>query len=104
MLTLDKPSGRITALISFIVIVLLLSKCETAAGQEVERAKTVSAERKTKKSFYYYVCVQTESGKRHTIKYPVHCWSCEAVIPNSWNVFTRIKRNGKQKVWIEEIK
>lgn len=75
---------------TFIIIVLLMATGETANGQviDAERGKTVSAGRDKKRSFYYIVCVRTESGRMYSIKYQVHCWTCPANIPQTWDVIS----------------
>lgn len=60
--------------------------CQPAHGQDAERGKTISAGREKKRSFYYIVCIESQSGKRYSIKYNVHCWTCAANIPQVWDI------------------
>lgn len=71
-----------------LLLVILLFTCQPAHSQEVERGKTVSADKK-KRSTVWVVCIQTESGKRYSMKWNAHYYGKSANIPSEWDVLTK---------------
>lgn len=78
----------IVGIIAIIIMIVLMSQCNTANAQEVERGKTVSADKK-KRSTVWIVCIQTDSGKRYSMKWNSHYYGKSANIPSEWDVLTK---------------
>lgn len=75
---------------AIVLALAILLTCSMAHGQE--RAVLVSSQ-KIKLSTKVLVCVESESGRRYTIKFDTHCWRCKVVdVPAKWDVVVKRKR------------
>ena len=97
MFTLDKPSGRLTAIASLIMIIVLsINSCEPAAGQkikDVEKAVLVSYGKEKRFTTYWIVCVKSETGHRYSFKYNVHSYRVKRPrIATKWNIIITKRR------------